>query len=87
MERVGDGSSLDAPSFGSHAHYARTLAVGLGVARGLAHAHRKGFMHRDVKLSNVLVAASGEAKVCDWGLACAVSDASVGKTGTDEYMA
>ncbi|MGD9645291.1 MAG: serine/threonine-protein kinase [Pirellulales bacterium] len=37
-------------------------------ARGLAHAHSKGLIHRDVKPGNILVTPEGRAKVSDLGL-------------------
>jgi serine/threonine-protein kinase len=37
-------------------------------ARGLAHAHEKGVIHRDVKPSNLFVDASGNLKILDLGL-------------------
>jgi serine/threonine protein kinase len=41
------------------------------VARALCHVHACGFLHRDVKLTNVLVAGD-TAKLCDFGLAMRV---------------
>ncbi len=39
------------------------------VAEGLEYAHGQGFVHRDVKPGNVLVAPDGQAKLSDLGLA------------------
>ncbi|KAJ1699107.1 hypothetical protein LUZ63_007619 [Rhynchospora breviuscula] len=41
----------------------------LGIARSLAHLHRHGVIHYNLKSSNVLLDSSGEAKVGDYGLA------------------
>ena len=38
-------------------------------AKGLAHAHEQGLIHRDVKPGNVLVTPDGDTKVSDLGLA------------------
>jgi serine/threonine protein kinase/formylglycine-generating enzyme required for sulfatase activity len=45
------------------------LALGIGMADGLAAAHRCNVLHRDIKPSNVMIAQSGKPKVLDFGLA------------------
>ena len=49
---------------------ARTaIAVAQQVARGLAHAHHRGIVHRDVQPANVLVAQSGRVKLAGFAAA------------------
>ena len=44
-------------------------AIGADIARGLAHAHDRGVVHRDVKPPNVLLSKRGEVKLVDFGIA------------------
>jgi hypothetical protein len=44
-------------------------AIGAAVARGLAHAHKRGIVHRDIRPANILVSRSGEVKIFDFGSA------------------
>ncbi len=47
----------------------RILEIAVGLARGLAAAHRRGVLHRDVKPANAIISDDGEVKLLDFGLA------------------
>ena len=45
------------------------VRIGVNVARGLGHAHRKGIVHRDIKPENVMFDGEGILRITDFGLA------------------
>jgi len=47
----------------------KAIDVGIQVADGLAAAHEKGIVHRDVKPENIMIRRDGIAQIMDFGLA------------------
>lgn len=92
MEFV-DGRTVydDIASKGAYSE-ADALNITTKVAEALSHAHEQGFIHRDVKPKNIMIANDGTVKLADMGLARAVSDreaaeAEAGKAyGTPYYI-
>lgn len=79
---------------GKQIPWSDAVRILLPVARALDYAHTQGMIHRDVKPSNILITASGDPMLTDFGIA-KILDSEEGNTltgtgigvGTPEYMA
>src|SRR3712207_8129503 len=53
-----------------------------GVAAGLAHAHARGVIHRDIKPHNILLDENRRPKLADFGIARALDATHATRTGS-----
>ena len=55
---------------------------------GVEHIHKAGFVHRDLKLENVLFDNDCKVKIIDFGCSKSFSESKLStRTGTENYMA
>jgi len=59
----------------------KALKIARQIAEALAHAHANHIIHRDIKPQNILITLDGRVKVTDFGIARAVSSATLTHTG------
>ncbi len=68
----------------------KVLDIGIQVCEGLAMAHEKGIVHRDIKSDNIMLTPRGQVKIMDFGLAKLKGATKLTKTrstlGTLAYM-
>jgi serine/threonine protein kinase len=59
----------------------------LQISAGLAHMHRRGVFHADLKPNNIMMTKAGAIKILDFGLAWIKGEPKERVQGTPEYMA
>ncbi len=68
----------------------KVIDIGIQMCEGLAIAHEKGIVHRDIKSDNIMLTSRGQVKIMDFGLAKLKGATKLTKTrstlGTLAYM-
>jgi len=75
-EYLGGGSLRRILDRGRPLSPSQALMIGLDTTRALAHAHRRGLIHRDVKPANLLFDTQGRLRLADFGIARALAEAA-----------
>jgi tRNA A-37 threonylcarbamoyl transferase component Bud32 len=69
MEFIEGGNLREILAIRKKLTVAESLRIIEDAAGGLAYAYARGMTHRDIKLTNLLISSTGEAKLVDFGLA------------------
>jgi len=84
-----DGITLKEKLRQSRLSIEESVSIAIQIARGLAAAHARGIVHRDVKPGNVMVSPDGTVRLLDFGLAIPIEGSltnSASTRGTVVYM-
>ena len=76
-----DGESLKQRLESGALGIEEALRIAIQIASGLAKAHEKGIVHRDIKPGNVLLTGDGQVKIVDFGLAKLAGRTRLTRTG------
>ena len=82
LEYLEGGSLFDMIARGRKLSPGQAARIGAQAAEGLAYAHARGIVHRDVKPANILFDEEGRVRVADFGVARALASASTTDPGT-----
>ncbi len=75
-EYLAGGSVRDLLDLKGRLPLEHVVSIGTQAADGLAYAHERGFVHRDVKPSNLLFDDAGRVRITDFGVARALAEAA-----------
>ncbi|HEX4174703.1 MAG TPA: PASTA domain-containing protein [Acidimicrobiales bacterium] len=76
LEYLGGGSLRDLLDRDVRLTHAQAAVLGAEVAQGLAYAHVRGLVHRDVKPANLLFDEEARVRIADFGVARALAEAA-----------
>src|SRR5271166_1665451 len=76
LEYLGGGSLRDLLDRRGPLTLSQVVRIGTEAAQGLAYAHARGLVHRDVKPANLLFDDEGRVRVADFGVARALAEAA-----------
>jgi len=76
LEFLAGGSLRQVIDHGVLLSQSQAVRVGMEATAGLDYAHRRGFIHRDIKPPNLLFDADGRLRIADFGLARALAEAA-----------
>ncbi len=62
--------------------FKKSIKITIQICDALEHAHSNKVIHRDIKPHNILITPKGQVKVTDFGIARAVTEATITYTGT-----
>ena len=82
LEYLPGGTLEDRLADGQRLRDEETAAIAKQLATGLAHAHARGLVHRDVKPANVLFDEEDRLKLADFGIAWIAGGDTITETGT-----
>ncbi len=80
MEYI-DGPSLNDLLETSQFNENQVISFATQICSGLAHAHEKGIVHRDIKPHNILLASNGNYKIVDFGISKYMDSTQLTLTG------